>query len=452
MATDAYKTLFMFELLTAELLFTSRMGKRSFFPLRLAAAILLNLGVSLAVPVLVHGALFYSLMFIAMFFLSVFTLLFCYREPFIKILFFCVAAYGIQHITYEIFNFVLVLFGMGEVTLNIYYNSDSVFSAALQNPFIIVLYIALYFLVYSLSFFLFYPRIKNHADFQLKRVSVFIIVVLIIFVDIVMNAVILQVVRMLDSFEDEKLLRTVTSLYDILCCLLALYIQFELSLRKQLEHSLGIEKHLRHQEREQYERIKENIELIGIKCHDIKHQINDMGIRNRISSDFLDEVTGIVSVYDAAVVTGNKALDVILTEKSLQCNKKKIKFCCIVDGTKLDFMEEGDIYSLFGNIIDNAIEAVSELEEDERVINFQAREENGKLTVTEYNCYTRPLVFENGILQTTKADKRYHGFGLKSIRATCEKYGGEVVIDPHGDVFEIRLLFPLHEISPITEP
>ncbi len=439
---DAYKTLFMFELLAAEMMFTSRMSKRSLFPLRLVAAILLNLGVSFAVPVLVHGAIFYSFMFIAMFLLSVATLMFCYREPFIKILFFCVAAYGIQHITYEIFNFVLVLFDMGEVTLNIYYNSNSVFAAALENPFIIVLYIALYFLVYSLSYLIFYRRIKNHAAFRLKRVSVFILVVLIILVDIVMNAVILQVVGMLDSFEDEKILRIVTGMYDILCCLLALFIQFELSLRKELERSLEIEKHLRHQEREQYENIKENIELIGIKCHDIKHQINDMGVKSRISSDFLDEVTGIVSVYDAAVVTGNKALDVILTEKSLQCSKKKIRLCCIVDGAKLDFMEEGDIYSLFGNIIDNAIEAVGELSEDERVINFQAREEGGKLMVTEYNCYSRPLVFEDGVLQTTKADKRYHGFGLKSIRAICEKYGGELVIDPHGDVFEIRLIFP----------
>lgn len=80
----------------------------------------------------------------------------------------------------------------------------------------------------------------------------------------------------------------------------------------------------------------------------------------------MDEIEKSVSLYDANVKTGNTVLDTILTEKSLLCYKKGIILSCVADGENIAFMEDADVYSLFGNALDNAIEAVLKLEEQRK--------------------------------------------------------------------------------------
>ena len=67
------------------------------------------------------------------------------------------------------------------------------------------------------------------------------------------------------------------------------------------------------------------------------------------------------SQYDALFSTGNQAIDAILNEKSLYCSQRGIALNCLVDGSAVGHMEYVDIYSLVGNIMDNAIEAVEKL-------------------------------------------------------------------------------------------
>lgn len=43
---------------------------------------------------------------------------------------------------------------------------------------------------------------------------------------------------------------------------------------------------------------------------------------------------------------------------------------------------------------------------------------------------------------TTKSDKKNHGFGLKSIRYSVEKYGGSVSVDMEKNWFELKILIP----------
>ena len=104
--------------------------------------------------------------------------------------------------------------------------------------------------------------------------------------------------------------------------------------------------------------------LINHKCHDLKHQISAM---RAITSPeerekYLREVEDSVQIYDAIVQTGNEVLDTVLTEKSLFCAANNIKINCIVDGRQMDIFEPVDLYTIFGNALDNAIESVRQLE------------------------------------------------------------------------------------------
>ena len=60
----------------------------------------------------------------------------------------------------------------------------------------------------------------------------------------------------------------------------------------------------------------------------------------------------------------NEALDLVLTEKSILCTEYRIKLSTMVDGSMLNFMKTTDVYALFGNLMDNAIESVIKEEDD----------------------------------------------------------------------------------------
>ena len=141
--------------------------------------------------------------------------------------------------------------------------------------------------------------------------------------------------------------------------------------------------------------------------------------------------------------TGNDALDVILTEKSLLCAQNDIKVTCIADGKALAFMSETDTYSLFGNALDNAIEALANVEDKEkRTIGLIVKRSGGFVSVHIYNyCPVRPT-FSDGIPVTTKADKLSHGFGMASIRMIAAKYGGEMSASADDEMFRLDVLFP----------
>ena len=161
--------------------------------------------------------------------------------------------------------------------------------------------------------------------------------------------------------------------------------------------------------------------------------------------ELIDDLQSSISIYDAKVDTGNKLLDVLLTEKSLYCEKNGINFSCMADGARLSFLSDGDLYCLFGNIIDNALEAVSKIEEKERrVINLVVKVKNDMLIVQQDNFYDGNLQFSDGLPVTTKNDKDYHGFGMRSIRMIVHKYDGEFTTYVKGDVFHLNVIFGLN--------
>ena len=116
----------------------------------------------------------------------------------------------------------------------------------------------------------------------------------------------------------------------------------------------------------------------------------------------------------------------------------------MADGSVLNFMEDMDISALFGNILDNAIESVEKLREPEkRLIHLSVAKQKNFLRIRCENYCEEQLKFENGIPVTTKKDRRFHGFGMKSIKSTAAKYGGSVTTDLKKNWFELRILIPL---------
>ena len=163
-----------------------------------------------------------------------------------------------------------------------------------------------------------------------------------------------------------------------------------------------------------------------------------------MSEELKKSLQSVVDGYDSSFETGNTALDVILTRKNFRCKESGIELTCAVNGESLSFMSEVDVYSLFGNILDNAIEAAEKLDDKEkRVVSLSLEKRDYFIYVHAENYFSGKLSYSGGVPRTTKNDGGLHGYGIKSIRMLVDKYGGNTKIDTKEDRFLLDLMFPV---------
>ena len=232
------------------------------------------------------------------------------------------------------------------------------------------------------------------------------------------------------------------NIISILLSLLALVISMCQMRQAESKRKAQVAAQLLHAERSRYALEKETVDAINIRCHDIKHQIAALGDVGRQKE--LRELERLVNIYDCGLKTECAALDLVLSNKSLVCSGKQIALTCVADGKQLRFMEDADIYALFGNILDNAIEAVERLDDpDMRLISLTIHTQQNFLIIREENYYDGVLVMDQGLPLTTKADKRFHGFGMQSVRTLTEKYGGDLQLRTGDGIYRLSILFPV---------
>lgn len=199
---------------------------------------------------------------------------------------------------------------------------------------------------------------------------------------------------------------------------------------------------------DQYRLSRENIEAINHKYHDLKHQIAVLRAEPDAAkrTAYLDGMEESIRDYEAQNKTGSSVLDTVLTSKSMFCARRGIELTCVADGAKLEFMDTMDVCTIFGNLLDNAIECELRIpEKEKRLIHLAVYAKKDFLVIQCENYCLDELEFQNGLPVTTKQDKTSHGFGLKSIRYTAEKYGGAMNIRSRDGWFEANLMIPLQK-------
>lgn len=433
--------LFIIEIVVAELLFTFRLRKRNNFVIKIILFVLLSFTMvcfGLLPTDLLNNAFFASVLFFIIFVITILLLYFCYAESFINILFCGVASYTAQHFAFELSNFIITLIVWGKSPfLDLY--SNNVINLAnfnLESIFWLLIYALSYWLVYGLIYLILGRYIGKYKNLEIKNVSLLFLVTVGLLVDIVLNSL----------FIYYDLNRTIiTSIiiytYNCLCCLLLVVIQLHLIKNKELENDLDFTKKLNAQQKKNYEISKESIDLINMKCHDMRYQIRQIGKNKAISQDTINEIEKAVSLFDSTVKTGNDVLDTILTEKSLKCSSNDIKLICVADGKVLNFMKDEDIYSLFGNALDNAIEATLKCNDvEKRIIDVELYSSGNLITISISNPNVEKIILKDGLPLTTKNDHNSHGYGMKSIRYIVEKYNGNLIIDCNNNIFALSIL------------
>ena len=330
-----------------------------------------------------------------------------------KSLFYITGSMALQHLSSVIYSYV-----PSPYYATSYLKMFLLFLA--QEAILVVIYVILYFLF-----------IRNIKKYDIKKN------LLILFMNLL-----IVVVDVFFSVYKESPTNIFTSTYDFLLTFISFFYMFFILQHEEDKKEKEVQKTLIEKEKKEFELLKSSMDAINIKCHDMRHVLNkDLNITNE---EYKKEIKDNIRIYDSYIKTGNTELDIILMDKKIQCENKNIIFTIMADASKLDFMKNTDIYSLFGNAIENAIDYLSKKEEDKRILNLNLKNINGFLLIRIENYFDDDLKLKNGLPITTKEDNSIHGFGMKSIERIVNSYSGGMKILTENNRFILSLTFPLN--------
>lgn len=368
----------------------------------------------------------------------------CFAESYLTVLFCCSMAYAAQNLVYKLFLIVWTFFDMLDM-FESWGNSFNVYYRLVYYSIFTVCCVAVWFLfVRGIT-----AKLQTHIiDRRMLAITIIVLAVTVILCSLE-DVYFAQLSSDRENRFDNTayyVLRQTGNLFSVVCCIVVLLFAANTIVERKLQREVEFLKHAVHQSERQYEISRDTIDLINIKCHDIKYKLDTIAFNNGVSRAAVEDLRESISIYDTKIKTGNKLLDVLLTEKSLFCEQNNISLSCMADGSKLDFIETGDFYCLFGNLLDNALEAVKAIKQnDRRVISLTVKAKNGIVLVQEENYFDGTISFEDGLPLTTKQDKDYHGFGMRSLRMIAAKYGGELTTYVTDDIFHLNIILPVSD-------
>ena len=288
--------------------------------------------------------------------------------------------------------------------------------------------------VLGITYFILSKKLEDISSVELTGKNTFMISAAAFLVVLVLNA-------FANIYGADAVATTVfVKLLLALCCIFILVIYVNKVETASAKRELDLITELNDREYRYYNKLKENMDLIEIKCHDIKHYIAAAGSGARLD---LSELSDQVNIYDNTIKTGNEILDTLIAERSLYCRENGITLAVMADASGMDFISKADMCALFGNIIENAIEAADKVSDPEkRTVSLNIRHVAGQISICEENYFSEELIIENGMPVSQKKQKGFHGFGIKSIKFITEKYGGVFSYKAEGGLFRLSILFP----------
>ena len=425
---------FVGELLLATSVYVFKLRRRNHFLLWLVLCLSCFIGFAYSwslIPYInsVTSIIFSILFFFIAFFGLIGSLMACFKVNIQAAMFLGTAGYAMQHFTYKLIQIVI-----GSIEKGIPSFVDN-------NYGIYGIYAS--FVIISLPIFynMFGKKIHNNETLIIEDSRLLIISIILIICTVILNLIYESFVKV-----SNLTLFIVGCLFDMVCCFLTLFIEFEMLKSKEISEAYIQMKTIWESEKKQLEISKENMDYMKILAHDLKHELNESTLL--ISKDKVDELNHRIAAFGNSIKTGNDILDLVIAERTLIVQKENINLSIIADGSVLSNMKQSDCYSLFMNIMDNAIDAVKELPKDQREISLAVRESMGMILIHEVNPFQGTLNFKDGLPQTTKRDSMYHGFGTKSIKGIVDSYSGDCEISiKDNNIYVLNILLPKNIIQ-----
>lgn len=419
------------ELIFCEVIFLLKKPRREYFPVRLLLSMILYFALAFGWMTLIDSIQTESLLplvflYLGYAFLTAVPIGICFEMRGLEVLFSIAGGYATQHMC---FAFLRIYLYLTQHSLEV----DGFYRIFTQY----ILYILWAFVIYMMIIR------KNQDKDEFVAADIRIAVLALV---LALAAIGLSVFY---SNPDNAPLNMYNGIlcpaYGILCCALVLMMEYYVLRENRMKKEQEVMEELLQMANAQQKSSKEAINIINMKCHDLKHQLKAFTDMSESSErmEYVREVQQAVTIYDAIFHTGSEPLDYVLREKSLIIEEYHVAFSCMANGALINFMSPADIYALIGNAMDNALERVIQEKEEERSISLHINQYHDMVLLhMENRCSAAPK-FEESLPITDKSDKNQHGFGVRSIRYITEKYNGTLSMKVRDGKFLLDILFPV---------
>ena len=224
--------------------------------------------------------------------------------------------------------------------------------------------------------------------------------------------------------------------------ILTLILIYKLSRKSQIE----MENQLKMQQIELENKINSDMEGIIESLRSLRHDMNNhVGIiKGLIKSKqyedldkYIDDIYKDIDSANDFIFLKNKALSVLLNSKISKSKQYNINFENFISINEM-LIPDKDICSLLGNILDNAIEATSKLDDDKYIQLTIKQKDNHYIIICENNFKEKPQVFNGKFITSKENTFKLHGIGISNIKSIVKKYNGTMDIN-FNDVFTIKI-------------
>ena len=222
---------------------------------------------------------------------------------------------------------------------------------------------------------------------------------------------------------------------------LIIYLLFNCISKQYFENiSLLMEKQVE-QQVEHYKKINKLTDDLREFRHDYKnHMICLQSLLNNKQYDealsYVKSITNQETLDSNKFFSGNQIADAILTDKNELAQKNNCKI--IFDGSVSDEISVSNLCTILSNALDNSIEACSKIDSDEtQIIDVKCVASE----LIQIIRISNPNLDNNAVTETSKADRKNHGFGLSNIRRTVERMDGQMIISSQYPTFVLEIEF-----------
>lgn len=241
----------------------------------------------------------------------------------------------------------------------------------------------------------------------------------------------------------------------VLLLLLAVYLAFDIyivyliykiSKANQYKNDLRLARQQSNMQLAVYRELSDKYHLSRAVTHDVREHIK--ALEGLIDNNYVDSARQYTQLLNKELdkltpefKVSNQILSIIINNKLAQAEKLNIDLVLDIEDLSIDFISDLDITSIFANILDNAFEACSELDEKDRVIKLTIHQINSFLVVNISNKYKKVKVDADGNYLTTKTN--HEGFGLSNVKNSVERYDGVFNVETRQGMFVVKITIPM---------
>lgn len=247
------------------------------------------------------------------------------------------------------------------------------------------------------------------------------------------------------QMQEQKLMLLCVSCIWLMCLIMYFVVQ-QMSKDNQTKLEYELMKEKEKYSKESMEIIKRSNEELREFKHDLKNYLLPLqeAMETMPQSEMAkvwEKINQKIEDVQTLIQTGNSYVDSMINTKITLARSEKVDVKCTIL-SKMEGIDDLEFCSVFGNLMDNAIEAERKVTEKKEIIIF-VEEKMGYLRLEIQNKIEKSVLNENSSLNTTKKDTSSHGIGHKSIKRTMQKVGGTLKYYETGDLFCAEAVFPI---------